>query len=144
MFLIVELTTDARYSKKPAIFESSGHGFKLVRDGGWIPETWLKDFISRRPRIGQEIIARSSKGEKIIRATVEVLPTDARYLEAWRQEFERQGFYAEIVDEKRARLWENMRGSGLDRDIQDEVVYGIQRLPDEAVDNIQKELAKIL
>ena len=87
---------------------------------------------------------RAADGERIVRGMVEVMSTDSNYLEAWRQEFEREGFYAEIVDEKKVKLWENMRGSGLDRDMQDEVVFGLKKLSDEAIDHIQKELAKIL
>jgi threonyl-tRNA synthetase len=96
--------------------------------------------LSRQPRIGAENFIETKDGEMIVRGLVEVSPSDSRYLEAWRQEFERAGFYAEIADEKRARLWENIRGSEIDRDIQDQVVYGIQRLPDEAVRQIEKEL----
>ena len=143
MFLIVEPTTNDRYSKKPAVFEPTGYSLKLLRDGGWMPETWLKDFISRRPRIGTETIVRAGGSERIIRGLMEVLPTEPRYLEAWRQEFLRAGFYADIVDEKRAKLCENIRGSGIDQKVQDEVVFGIHNLPDGAAEKIRKELENL-
>ncbi|MEK7211620.1 MAG: hypothetical protein AAB731_03230 [Patescibacteria group bacterium] len=144
MFLVVELKIEEKLRQKPAVFEIRLGKLKLVSGGNWLPETWLEEKLSKCPKIGVEQFIRTADGESIIRGLVEVLPIDSKYLEAWRQEFEREGFYAEIVDEKRAGLWENIRGSGLDGDIQDKVVYGIQRLSDEAIDNIQKELAKIL
>jgi len=144
MFLVAELKINERLRQKPAVFEVVGGKLKLVGGGRWLPEMWLEEKLSKRPRIGVEQFVSTADGETIVRSLVEVMSTDSQYLEAWRQEFEREGFYAEIVDEKRARLWEKVRGSDLDSDIQDEVVYGIQRLSDEAVDNIQKELAKIL
>lgn len=144
MLLIIESKFNDRYFKKPAIFEAGAGKLKLVIGGEWLPETWLQDKLSKRPKIGVEQFIRTADGESIIRGLVEVMPTESRYLEAWRQEFGREGFYAEIVDEKKANLWGNMRSSGLDGDIQDAVVFGLKRLSDEAVDNIQKELAKIV
>jgi|GEM_PF-2049143 hypothetical protein len=140
MFLLVELKTEERSPSRPAVFELRGDELRLERKPKWLSEKWLEAFLSRQPRIGAENFIETKDGEMIVRGLVEVSPSDSRYLEAWRQEFERAGFYAEIADEKRARLWENIRGSEIDRDIQDQVVYGIQRLPDEAVRQIEKEL----
>jgi len=143
MLIVAEIKTDAKYYQKPMVLELHGRDLKLVA-GEYFSEDQLKDFLGRAPKMVVTNFLEKENGDTEIRSLVEVGPDSPDYLEAWRQEFERYGFYAEIVDEKRARVWENVRGSGLDRDIQDEVVYSIQRLPDEAVDNIQKELAKII
>lgn len=143
MLLVAEINTDAKYYQKPMVLEPHGRDLELVA-GEYFSEEELKKFLNRTPRMLVTNFSRKAGVNIETRSLVGVGFDSPDYLEAWRQEFERRGFYAEIVDEKRARLWENIRGSGLDRDIQDEVVYGLERLPDEAVDNIQKELAKIL
>ena len=143
MLLVAEINTDAKYYQKPMVLELHGRDLKLVA-GEYFSGEELKKFLNRTPRILVTNFSRKNGVNTEIRSLAGVGFDSPDYLEAWREEFERQGFYAEIVDEKRARVWENIRGSGLDRDIQDAVVYGIQRLSDEAVDNIQKELAKIL
>jgi len=140
MILVIELQSESRFYQKPVFFTLKDGILKLVDEAIWLPKGWAEKFLLRTPKIGVE----GFKKNTVVRGLRDVKAGEPEYLEAWRQEFEREGFYTEIVDEKRAKLWENIRGSGLDKDIQDAVVFGLKRLSDEAVDNIQKELEDLL
>ncbi len=97
----------------------------------------LSEILAIKPRLRKEIFGNNGD---IITCLREIEEGDALYPEAFRQELERRGFFAQIVSAKAARTQKILRNSYLPQELQDKIVYRLPRMTDDQVDEILKEL----